>query len=98
MRIIAKRTLRDFWEAYPDAETSLRFWFEQIAKQDWQTPNDIINAFNGADIVGNGRMVFNIAGNKYRLVIKFVYETQICYVRFIGTHKEYDRISDIQHL
>ena len=98
MRIIAKRTLRDFWETYPDAETALRYWFEQISKQDWQSPNEVINAFNGADTVGNGRIVFNIGGNKYRLIIKFVYETQICYVRFIGTHKEYDKIRNIQKI
>ena len=98
MRIIAKRTLREFWEAYPDAETGLRYWFEQIGKHNWQTPNEIISAFNGADTVGNGRIVFNIAGNKYRLIIKFVYETQICYVRFLGSHKEYDKIRNIQEI
>lgn len=98
MRIIAKRTLREFWEAHPDAETGLRYWFEQIGKHNWQTPNEIISAFNGADTVGNGRIVFNIAGNKYRLIIKFVYETQICYVRFLGSHKEYDKIRNIQEI
>ena len=83
MRIIAKSTLRDFWETYPDAETSLRYWFEQIGKQDWQSPNEVINAFNGADTVGNGRIVFNIGGNKYRLVAAFDYEFKVCWVKFI---------------
>ena len=63
-----------------------------------ENPNGIIGAFNGADTVGNGRIVFNIAGNKYWLIIKFVYETQICYVRFLGSHKEYDKIRNIQEI
>jgi len=98
MRIIARKTLRDFWEIHPDSEAGLRHWFETITKQDWDTPNRVVEAFNGADTVGNGRIVFNIGRNKYRLIIKFVYETQIGYVRFIGTHKEYDKIEDIQDI
>jgi mRNA interferase HigB len=96
MRVIAKSTLREFWEKYPDAQASLVFWYDKILKENWSNPNTIIESFRGADTVGNGRIVFNVAKNKYRLVVKFVYETQICYVRFVGTHQEYDRIRDIQ--
>ena len=96
MRIIAKGTLREFWEQHPDAETGLRVWYTKISKNEWHTPNEVITGFNGADTVGNGRIVFNIACNKYRLVVFFRYDTQIAYIRFIGTHKSYDAITDIQ--
>lgn len=98
MRIIAKGTLREFWEQNPDAETGLRFWYAKISKRDWNTPNDIITSFNSADTVGNGRVVFNICKNKYRLIVFFRYDIQIAYVRFVGNHKEYDAINDIQNI
>ena len=96
MRIIAKGTLREFWERNPDAETGLRFWYTKISKSDWNNPNEVIISFNGADTVGSGRIVFNIYKNKYRLIVFFRYDIQIAYIRFIGTHKEYDAIKDIQ--
>ena len=95
MRIVAKSTLKEFWESYPDAEKPLRVWFDKIKKSQWENPNEIKQIFTDADQVGNGRIVFNIARNKYRLIVKFVYETQTCYIRFIGTHKEYDKIKNI---
>ncbi len=98
MRIVAKSTLRDFWEQHQDAEKPLRLWFDKIKKRDWNNPNEIRQFFGDADQVGNNRIVFNIARNKYRLIVKFVYETQICYIRFIGTHKEYDKIKDIANI
>jgi mRNA interferase HigB len=98
MRIIAKGTLRDFWGKHPDSEAGLRHWFEKITEQGWANPNSVIEGFSGADTVRNGRIVFNIARNKYRLIVKFVYETQIGYIRFVGTHKEYDKIEDIQDI
>ncbi|AUD02438.1 type II toxin-antitoxin system HigB family toxin [Spirosoma pollinicola] len=98
MRIIAKGTSREFWEQNPDAETGLRFWYTKISKNDCNTPNDVINGFNGADTVGNGRIVFNICKNKYCLIIFFRYDIQVAYIRFIGNHKEYDAINDIQTL
>lgn len=97
MRIIAKGTLREFWEQNSDAETGLRFWYAKISKNDWNNPNEVITGFNGADTVGNGRIVFNICKNKYRLIVFFRYDIQIAYIRFIGTHKEYDAITDIQN-
>lgn len=95
MRIVAKSTLREFWERYPDSEKPLKIWFEKIRKGKWPHPNEIKQVFPDADHVGKGRIVFNIARNKYRLIVKFIYETQICYIRFVGTHKEYDKIIDI---
>ena len=96
MRVIAKGTLREFWEHNPDAETGLRFWYTRITKNGWNNPNEVISGFNGADTVGNGRVVFNICKNKYQLIVFFRYDIQIAYIRFIGTHKEYDAIDDIQ--
>lgn len=98
MRIFSKGTLRTFWEDYPDARASLEFWYDTIDRTSFTTPNEVIQFFNSADTVGNGRVVFNIARNKYRLVVKFEYERQFVFVRFIGTHKEYDQIVDIANL
>lgn len=92
MRIIARKTLRDFWEQYPDSESGLRHWYERISKNDWLMPSDIATSFKGADIIDSERVVFNIARNKYRSVVAFDYEFQTCWVKFIGTHAEYDRI------
>jgi len=94
MRIIAKRTLREFWEepAHRDAEQPLKAWYAEAKNATWRTPADIKEKYGNASIVGNNRVVFNIAGNKYRLVIEFHYNRGIGYVRFIGTHEEYDRI------
>lgn len=98
MRIVSKSTLRDFWEDHRDAEKPLRLWFDKIKKGTWNNPNEIRQVFGDADQVGNGRIVFNVARNKYRLIVKFIYETQICYIRFIGTHKEYDKIKDSENI
>jgi len=98
MRIVAKSTLRDFWEDHQDAEKPLRLWFDKIRKGTWNNSNEIKSTFNDADQIGNSRIVFNIARNRYRLIVRFIYETQICYIRFIGTHKEYDKINDIGNI
>ncbi|MES2764499.1 MAG: type II toxin-antitoxin system HigB family toxin [Bacteroidota bacterium] len=95
MRIIAKSTLREFWENpnYRDSEQALRTWYEDALEAEWQNPNDIKAQYGNASIVGKNRVVFNIAGNKYRLIVLALYRKQILYVRFIGTHKEYDKIN-----
>lgn len=98
MRIFSKGTLRKFWEEYPDARPSLEFWYDTVESTPFQNPNEVINHFKTADTVGNGRIVFNITGNKYRLIAKFQYEIQFVFVRFIGTHKEYDKIQDIANI
>ena len=94
MRIIAKRTLREFWDklGHRDAEQPLKAWYAEARNATWSTPADIKARYRRASIVGNNRVVFNIAGNKYRLVVEFHYKTGTGFVRFIGTHKEYDRI------
>lgn len=100
MRIIAKGTLKAFWEnpAYKDSEQQLKAWYKIITDRDWSSPHEITSYFTDADQVGNGRIVFNICRNKYRLIVFFRYDIQIGYVKFIGTHKQYDKISDIKNL
>ena len=94
MRIIALRTLREFWEKpeHRDAEQPLKAWYAEARHAMWRTPADIKDHYRHVSIVGDNRVVFNIAGNKYRLVVKFHYNTGTGFVRFIGTHVEYDRI------
>ena len=98
MRILSKATLRDFWEKYPDSRPSLEFWYKTIERTRFENPNEIISSFKDSDTVGSGRIVFNIAQNKYRLIVKFRYDKQMAFVRFIGTHKDYDKIQNIQNL
>lgn len=92
MRIIAKRTLREFWERYPEAKEPLLAWYREVEKQDWDTPAEVKAKYGGASIVGDNRVVFNIKGNDYRLVVKINYPYRVVYVRFVGTHAEYDGI------
>jgi len=95
MRIIAKRTLREFWEnspKYADAKGPLEAWHAEAKKAKWTTPQDIKAQFRNASILKGGRVVFNIAGNKYRLVVAIDYTRQIVFIRFIGTHQQYDQI------
>ena len=98
MRVLSKSTLRKFWEMYPDSRPSLEFWFKTVENTTFERPNDVIKQFKNADIVGNSRIVFNISRNKYRLIVKFEYDRQFAYVRFIGSHKDYDKITDIQNI
>jgi mRNA interferase HigB len=97
MRIIARRTLREFWEQYPDAEQTLRAWYYDVQAAEWKSPQDVKRTYANASILGQNRVVFNIKGNRYRLVAAINYPYQICYIRFVGTHKEYDRI-DAEHV
>ena len=92
MRIIAKRTLREFWEVHPDSEQALKSWHFIAAGAVWSTPQDVKNHFAKASIIGDNRVVFDICGGSYRLIVKFNYSYGIGYVRFIGTHAEYDKI------
>ena len=91
MRIIAKRALREFWELYPDAEDPFLAWYREVEKEDWTKPSQVKDKYRSASFVGD-RVVFNIKGNDYRLVVKINYPYRIVYVRFVGTHKEYDEI------
>ena len=93
MRIIARKTLRDFWEqrGHRDAEQPLRAWFKLVSEADWDGPTAVKAQFRHASFVQN-RVVFNIAGNKYRLVAHINYPYRVVYVRFVGTHRQYDAI------
>lgn len=95
MRIIALSTLKAFWETNPqflDARDPALAWFHQVRNADWSTPAAVKAAFRSASILKDGRVVFNLAGNKYRLVVWINYSFRVVYIRFIGTHVEYDRI------
>ena len=92
MRIIAKRMLREFYECYEDAKEPLLSWYREVEKEDWDTPAKVKEKYRNASILGNNRVVFNIKGNKYRLVVRIRYEYRLVYTRFVGTHAEYDAI------
>ena len=94
MRIIAFRTIREFFEKpeYSDSEASLRAWYHDAKVADWRNSNELKSQYKNASIVGDGRVVFNIKGNDYRLVVAIDYEFQVIFIRFIGTHKQYDKI------
>jgi len=91
-RIFSKRTLREYWEKYPDSEQYLKTWHDIAMNSDWRTPSDVQKTYANVSILRNSRVVFNIKGNSYRLVTKFNFEKQWIFIRFIGTHKEYDKI------
>lgn len=97
MHVISNRTLREFWEVgeYADAEQPLKSWFHEASRAEWTCFDDVRRQYGSADWVGNGRIVFNIAGNKYRIVVRFAFTAQIGYIRFVGTHRQYDEIDDI---
>jgi mRNA interferase HigB len=94
MRIIAFRSIREFYEKteYADSETSLRAWYHDAKTSEWKNSNELKQQYKNASIVGEGRVVFNIKGNDYRLVVAIDYEFQVIFIRFIGTHKQYDKI------
>lgn len=92
MRVIARKTLKVFWSKYKDAEQPLKAWFELITSRPFDSPNQIKAIFGTSDILPGDRVVFNIKGNKYRLIVAIKYKPQIMYIRFIGTHSEYDKI------
>lgn len=94
MRIIAVSTLREFWEqpAHRAAQPALRAWVTIVKAAHWPNPVTVKTSFNTADLLANGRVVFDIGGNKLRVVAKLNYRHQILYVRFVGTHAQYDKI------
>ena len=92
MRIIARSTLRSFWEQDPNAEQPLKAWFNEASRACWQKPSDIKSLYRNASVIANNRIVFNIKGNDYRLIVHVRYDINIIFIRFIGTHKEYDKI------
>jgi len=91
-RIIILKPLRAFWERHPDACQALQAWYHDAKQATWKTPADIKNVYRNACFVGGNRVVFNIKGNQYRLVVAIQYQYGIVYIRFIGSHEDYDRI------
>jgi mRNA interferase HigB len=94
VRILSKKNLRHFWmrPGMQESEHALRAWYRATAKADWSSPADVKAQLRNASVVGNNRVVFNVAGNKYRLVVKINYPYRVVYIRFVGTHAEYDKI------
>ncbi|AFY32799.1 type II toxin-antitoxin system HigB family toxin [Calothrix sp. PCC 7507] len=93
MRIIARSTLREFWEVHTDVEQALRAWIDDVAQADWQSPADIKSVYANASFIANNRVVFNIKGNNYRLIVHVRYDISIIFIRFVGSHAEYDKIN-----
>lgn len=97
MRVIARGTLRDFYEKHAASKAPLAAWFHEVAQAVWHGPQDIKNRFPSVDILPGNRVVFNIKGNAYRLIVKIHYNTGIVFIRFVGTHADYDKI-DATHI
>ena len=94
MRIISRKALRQFWQKreYADSEQPLKAWFREASRADWSGPSAVKAMYRSASVVRNNRVVFNVAGNKYRLVVKVNYPYRTIYIRFVGTHRQYDQI------
>jgi mRNA interferase HigB len=90
-RIVAKKTLREFWEKHSDSEQYLKTWYETTKSSNWNSPNDNKNTYINDSILKDSRVVFNIKGNSYRLIVKFNYDRQWAFIRFVGTHAAYDK-------
>ena len=93
MRIISRRTLREYWETHTDVQKVLEAWYLDTKKANWKTPSDIKRVYRNASFIANNRVVFNIKGNRYRLIVVVVYKKGVVYIRFVGTHSEYDKIN-----
>ena len=98
MRVISFAAIRDFIAIHTDAERPLKDWYKEVRKAYWHNFADIKNTFNSVDYVGNDRYVFDIKGNTYRIVTIVLFINQKVYIRFVGTHEEYDRIKDIKNI
>ena len=93
MRIISKKTLRDFWESHPDSEQSLKAWNLEAREAEWTTPAQLKDRYPSASILADNRVVFNVGGNKYRLIVWTRYQQNMVYIKWLGTHAEYDRVN-----
>ncbi|GHT72529.1 toxin RelE [Bacteroidia bacterium] len=92
MRVIAKKMLREFWTIHPNCEQQLKSWYQEASNARWLNPNQIKTDYPSASILNDNRIVFNIKGNNYRLIVKINYDYQMIWIRFIGTHVAYDKI------
>ena len=99
MRIISKKTLKEFYECniYSDSKNSIEAWHKEVLNSNWSNPNEIKEQYGNASIIGSNKVIFNICGNKYRLIVKINYKAKIIFIKFIGTHKQYDKL-DIEEL
>lgn len=93
LKIFSRGTLRDFWLKHPDCELQLRAWYRETEKASWKTINELKSEYPNASILKDNRIVFNIKGNDYRLIVKCNFEYQLAWIRFIGTHAAYDKIN-----
>lgn len=91
-RIFAKSTLKEFWDKHPESEQYLKTWYDTVRSSDWRSPNDVKKTYANASVLKDNRIIFNIKGNKYRLVAKFNFDKQWVFIRFIGTHEAYDKV------
>ena len=98
MRVVARPIIRIYIENHADAKTAMEEWYQVISKSEWNNFADLKNTFNSADLVGNNRFVFNVKGNDYRIVAIVLFKMKTVYIRFVGTHSEYDKIKDIKNI
>lgn len=92
LRIISKKILREFWEKHSDSQQQLTAWYRETSSAEWKSPKEIKKEYPSASFLENNRVVFNIKGNKYRLIVRINYDYQMIWIRFVGTHAEYDKI------
>jgi len=92
VRVISRKALREYWESHPDARQALQSWYADVKLAKWKSPTDIKSVYRNASFVANNRVVFNIKGNHYRVIVAIQYQFGIVYIRFVGTHQEYDAI------
>ena len=93
MRVISRKILREFWEKHPDARQPLQTWYADVKHATWTGPADIKSVYRNASFLANNRVVFNIKGIRYRIIVVIQYRYKLIYVRFVGTHKEYERVN-----
>ncbi|MGO4552520.1 type II toxin-antitoxin system HigB family toxin [Lysobacter sp. 2RAF19] len=92
MKIIAVGTLRTFWERHPETEQALKAWYDEAKSAQWRTPADVKAHYRNASVLGKNRVVFNIKGNDYRLIVAIAYRTGVVFIKFVGTHAQYDNV------
>lgn len=96
MRVLSKKTLREFWKIHADCEQQLLGWYKEFKMKHFQTPNEVLTSFSNCRSIGSNRYIFDIKGNNYRLLVKISFELQTVWIRFIGTHGEYDKINALE--
>jgi mRNA interferase HigB len=92
LRVISIKILREFWEIHSECQQQLKSWFQETSKAEWKNPNEIKLEYPSASLLGDNRVVFNIKGNHYRIIVKINFEYKMVWIRFVGTHSEYDKI------